>query len=75
MTLTLEVPPRTTGKEQDEKLIKAAAAMYDAQIISTGQAAELAGLSLSEFLDALHRYEVPTLQYSADEAIAEARRL
>lgn len=57
---------------QKEKLIKVAISMYDAQIISTGQASQLAGLSLSEFLEELHRAGVSAIQYSAEEAIAEA---
>ena len=74
MTLTLDVPRMAEGEAQQEKLVKAAVSMYDAQIISTGQAAQLAGLSLSEFIEALGRYGVPLLQYSAEEAIAEASR-
>jgi len=37
-----------------------------------GRAAEIAGLSRVEFIDALDRYRVSPLQYDADEVIAEA---
>lgn len=72
MTLILEVPAASESKEQQAKRIKAAVFMFDAQIVSTGQAAEIAGLSVSEFLEELHKAEVSVIQYSAEEAIAEA---
>lgn len=74
MTLTLDIPVGIQGAQEREKRVKAAVAMYDAQLVSQGQAAELAGLSRSEFIDALERFGVSPFQYSAEEAIAEARR-
>lgn len=76
MTLTLELPAPTDTEsaEQRSKRFKAAAALYDARLISQGGAAELAGLSRAEFIDALGRAGIPVLQYTAEEAIAEARR-
>jgi len=73
MTLTLDLPPVQAGGSH-EKRVKAAVALYDAEMISQSQAAEMAGLSLSEFLSSLGRYGVSVFQYSADDAIAEARR-
>lgn len=72
MTLTLEVPALAGGKEQQEKRIKAAAAMYDAQIVSTGQAAQIAGLTLPEFIEALRRSGSAPLLSRAEEAFPEA---
>ncbi len=43
-------------------------------MVTQKQAADLAGLSLSEFLSSLGRYGVSVFQYSAEEGIAEARR-
>ena len=74
MTLTLDIPARTQDGQESEKRVKAAVAMYDAQLVSQGQAAELAGLSRAEFIEALGRFGVSPFQYSAEEAIAEARR-
>jgi predicted HTH domain antitoxin len=76
MTLTLEVPTATGSEdaEQQEKRIRAAVALYDARMISQGMGAELAGLSRAEFIEALGRAGVPVVQYSAEEAFAEARR-
>lgn len=57
-----------------EAALRVAIALYDNRQLSQGQAAALAGLSRAEFIDALGHAGVPVLQYSADEAIAEARR-
>ncbi len=73
MTLTLDIRPAQDNESQ-EKRLKAAVALYDAEMVSQGQAAEMAGLPLSEFLSALSRYGVSVFQYGAEEAIVEARR-
>jgi len=44
---------------------------YEMQIISQGKAAEVAGLSRSEFLTALARFGVSPFQVDADEIVAE----
>lgn len=76
MTLTLELPAPTDQEsgEQREKRLQAAIALYDARLVSQGSAAELAGLSRAAFIDALARANVPVAQYTAEEAIAEARQ-
>ena len=51
-----------------------AIALYNSRQLSQGQAATPAGGSRAEFIDALRRAGVPVLQYSPEEAIAEARR-
>lgn len=55
-----------------EMRLAAAAKWYEMQLISQGRAAEIAGISRREFLDALARFNVSPFQYSADEIIAEA---
>ncbi len=70
MTLTLDIPPGT----EREKLERIAVALYDAQALTQSQAAEMARLSRSEFLDALGRAGVSPFQYDAEEALADARR-
>lgn len=70
MTLTLDIP---TGASR-EKMERLAVALYDAQAMTQSQAAEMAGMSRAEFLDALGRAGVSPFQYDANEAIMEARR-
>jgi predicted HTH domain antitoxin len=72
MTLTLEVPMNV----EQGKLQRAAIAMYDAHLLTQGQAAEMAGLSRPDFIEALIREGVSVIQYeSADEILAEAALL
>lgn len=55
----------------EEMRIAAAVKWYEQRRVSQGRAAEIAGLSRSQFLDALSRYEVSAFQYDADEVLAE----
>ncbi|HYN22574.1 MAG TPA: UPF0175 family protein [Thermoanaerobaculia bacterium] len=55
-----------------EMRLAAAVKWYEMRVISQGRAAEVAGLSRSEFLDALSRFGVTPFQYGADEILAEA---
>ena len=52
--------------------LAAAVKWYELKRVSQGRAAEIAGLSRSEFLEALGRFQVSPFQYSADELIQEA---
>lgn len=62
---------RTSPTEFGQELrIAAAAKWYELGRLSQGKAAELAGLSRAEFIDALGRYGVSALQESVSE-IAE----
>lgn len=54
--------------------LEEAIALYAAQSMSQGQAAALAGVSRSEFIDALGRAGVPVFQYSVEEVLEEAFR-
>ncbi|MGK7899821.1 MAG: UPF0175 family protein [Hormoscilla sp.] len=49
-----------------EMRISAAVKWYELGEISQGKAAEIAGLTRAEFLDALFRYQVYFLQYTAE---------
>lgn len=74
MTLTLNISTeqaRESGDRQ-EKMERAAVALYDAYLITQGQAAEMAGLSRVEFFDRLGHYGVSPFQYSMEEALADA---
>ena len=54
-----------------EMRLAAAVKWYEMQLISQSKAAEVAGLSRAEFLNALGRFNVSPFQYNADELIAE----
>jgi predicted HTH domain antitoxin len=55
-----------------EMRLAAAVKWYELKAVSQGRAAEIAGVSRSEFLDALGRFGVSPFQYGADEILAEA---
>ncbi len=56
-----------------EMRLAAAVKWYEMARISQAKAAEIAGLSRAEFLDALHQFGVTPFQYdSVDELVAEA---
>ena len=57
-----------------EMRLAAAVKWYEMRLLSQGRAAEVAGVSRSELIDALGRFKVSAFQSSADEIIAEARR-
>jgi predicted HTH domain antitoxin len=52
-------------------LLMAALKMFELGKLSSGKAAELAGLSRVEFLEACGRYRVPIFNYSPEELQAE----
>jgi len=55
-----------------ELRIAAAVKWYEMQRVSQGRAAEIAGLSRSEFIDALGRYGISPFQQTADELVQDA---
>ncbi len=61
--------PQTFARELR---IAAAVKWYEMQRVSQGRAAEIAGLSRSEFLDALGRYGISPFQQTADELVQDA---
>ena len=69
--LTLNVPQDLDA----DKRLRLAVALFDAQLLTQGQAAEMTGLSRVEFYDALGRFGVTPFQYSWEEAFAEADML
>lgn len=56
-----------------EMRIAAAVKWYEIQLISQGKAAEIAGLSRAEFLDALKRFGVTPFQVDANGLVEEVR--
>ena len=55
-----------------ELRLAAAAKWYELGVVSQSKAAEIAGLSRSDFIVALTRFKVSPFQYSADEIVREA---
>ncbi|TMB88175.1 MAG: UPF0175 family protein [Chloroflexi bacterium] len=78
--MTIEMPEEAlAGLRKDpagfarELRLAAAAKWYELRQISQGRAAEIAGLSRREFLDALGRFGVTPFQYDADDIVREAK--
>jgi predicted HTH domain antitoxin len=55
-----------------ELRLAAAVKWYELSLVSQGRAAEIAGLSRSEFLSALGRFGVSPFQYGAGEILSES---
>lgn len=60
-----------TAEIDIEKRERLAVTLYDAQVVSQGRAAQIAGLSRAAFLDALGKYGVTPFQHNAEEILAE----
>ena len=57
-----------------EMRVAAAVKWYENNVISQGKAAETAGLSRAEFINALNQFKVSLFQYSTDEIVEEVTR-
>jgi predicted HTH domain antitoxin len=57
-----------------EMRLAAAVKWYELGILSQSKAAEVAGISRSEFLASLARFQVSPFQYGADEIAHEVKR-
>ena len=73
-TVTVEVPDsafsalrRSPEEFAREMRVAAAIQWYHQELISQGRAADIAGLSRADFLDALFRAKVPACQITVEE--------
>ena len=78
--MTIEMPEEAlAGLRKDpiafaqELRLAAAVKWYELKLVSQQRAAEIAGLSRREFLDALARFGVTPFQYDADQIVREAQ--
>ena len=78
VTVTFELPEdvlSSVRKDPDhftqELRLAAAVKWYEMGLVSQSRAAEISGLSRSEFISALGRFEVSIFQYNMDEIAEE----
>jgi predicted HTH domain antitoxin len=81
MRVTLEIPDEALDSLREdpasfasELRLAAAVKWYEMGRLSQGRAAEVAGLSRAEFLQALGNFGVTPFQYGAEEILREAER-
>ncbi|MGQ0541026.1 MAG: UPF0175 family protein [Blastocatellia bacterium] len=73
-TFELKLPENVTITDAEIKMI-VAARLFDLGELSSGQAAELAGITKREFIESVGRYGVSIFQYSAEELERDLARL
>ncbi|MEM6501043.1 MAG: UPF0175 family protein [Cyanobacteria bacterium P01_C01_bin.89] len=78
MNITIDLPEsvfsalrQSPPEFAQEMRVAAAAKWYELGEVSQGKAAEVAGLSRSDFIRALTRYKASVSQYSAEELVEE----
>ncbi len=81
VTVTFELPEdalSSVRKDPDhfaqELRLAAAVKWYEMEVVSQSRAAEISGLSRSEFIAALGRFKVSAFQYDVDEIAEEVNR-
>ena len=81
-TLAVELPEsvfsalrRSPQEFVQEMRIAAAVKWYEMQQLSQGKAAEVAGLTRAEFIEALSRFQVSPFQYTAEELAEDLARV
>jgi predicted HTH domain antitoxin len=76
MQVTLDVPEAANLSETEAQLLFAMK-LFEAEKLSLGKAAEVAGLSYRTFYELLTRYHIPVVSYRDDDInmdIGNARR-
>lgn len=67
--------PQNLDLEAQETSRFLAAKLFDSGKVTLGQAAEIAGLSKTTFAEILKDYSVSLINYSSEEAIADAEKI
>ncbi|MEQ1923588.1 MAG: UPF0175 family protein [Pyrinomonadaceae bacterium] len=73
-TVELQFPENVRITDAEIKMI-VAARLFDLGELSSGQAADLAGITKREFIESVGRYGVSIFQYSAEELKRDLARL
>lgn len=80
-TITIDLPAtlfsaryKTSDEFVQEMRIAAAVKWYELEHVSQGKAAEIAGLTRADFIQALSRYQVSPFQITPEELAAEVNR-
>ena len=81
VTVTFELPEDVLSSVRkdperftQELRLAAAVKWYEMELVSQSRAAEISGLSRSEFISALGRFGVSVFQYNVDEIAEEVDR-
>jgi predicted HTH domain antitoxin len=69
-----ETVSTTAGELEDQIRLMAALKMFELGKLSSGHAAQLAGATRAEFLEACGRYRVSVFNYPPEEVAEELRR-
>ena len=71
-TLALNVP-ESVDLDNKELTTFIAAKLFEASTLTIGQAAEMAGLSIADFMDILYKYNVSIFNYPASELESDVK--
>ncbi|GHV72926.1 hypothetical protein AGMMS49940_02280 [Spirochaetia bacterium] len=72
MQMTLNIPDAANISEVDAQILFAIK-LFEAEKLSLGKAAEVAGLSYRTFYELLMRYDIPIVTYSEEDVKAEVK--
>lgn len=71
-TFTVQIPRGLKVSEHQARMAMAAK-LYEAGLLTTGQAADLVGVPKADFMEGLHMFDVPLFDYPPEELIADIR--
>jgi len=71
-TLAINLP-ESVELDNKELTIFIAAKLFEASTLTMGQAAEMAGLSIADFMDTLYKFNVSIFNYPASELEADVK--
>jgi len=71
-TLAINLP-ESVKLDNKELTIFIAAKLFEASTLTMGQAAEMAGLSIADFMDTLYKFNVSIFNYPASELESDVK--